>query len=70
MSGKTTYNPEWEDVGLHPEIAEWILKDGDSGYFRCKFCPGSRLELSNMGITAVLSHMKNSKKHNRNKDSI
>jgi hypothetical protein len=75
MPKKTTYNPEWEDSGLFPEISKWIQKDTDSEYFRCKYCPGSRLKLSNMGITAVRSHMKvdaggKKSKHNRNKEAI
>ena len=65
---KTFYNPDWEDSSLHPNIADWIMKDSDPHYFRCRYCPGSRLTLSNMGITALQSHMK-IKKHIRNRDS-
>ena len=66
---KTTYDPDWENADLYPDISKWIapVKTGASNdvhYFWCKVCCGKKLYLSNMGIRAVKSHQEDNKNKN------
>ena len=74
--GKARYNLQWEDPTLFPKIAPWIQKVSTGSadavhFFSCKVCKTGKISLSNMGIGAVRSHMKDSSfeklsKHSRN----
>lgn len=58
------YTPsDWEDSSLYPDIALWIqgvstVSSDDIHYFQCEICKTGKISLSNMGIGAVKSHMK------------
>jgi len=61
------YNPDWENPDLFPDLAQWIspAKSGqrdDINHYACKVCRNGRLKLSNMGVTAPRSHLKNNVK--------
>ena len=71
--GKTKYssryNPDWENPELYPDLASWIQpvktgKPDDANQFACKICMSGPLSLSNMGVTAPRSHLKNTKDKN------
>lgn len=64
MSRKAKFNILWTNKEDFPDFYEWIEKvdNCDSSAF-CKFCH-KRIELSNMGKTALLSHA-NGKIHKR-----
>lgn len=55
------FQPSWLDKNLYPEFAKWLAADKDASRAICNVCNCS-FSLSNMGITAVHSHM-NGKKH-------
>lgn len=56
------YQSDWEDSVLFPDFASWVQpvktgkKDDDIHFFSCKHCRG-RLSISNMGVTALRSHI-------------
>ena len=61
--GKARHNLQWEDPTLFPKIAPWIQKVStgsadDVHFFGGKVCKTGKTSLSNMGIGAVRSHMK------------
>ena len=65
------YNPDWENSELYPDLASWIQpvrtgKPDDANQFACKLCMSGPLSLSNMGVTAPRSHLKNTKDKNGN----
>ena len=60
---KTQYNLDWEDGALHPDFYSWVRKLPNTPTSAgCKCCPGSIIDLSNMGVQALKSHGK-SKEH-------
>ena len=62
MSDKNAYyKSAWEDPNQYPNVAIWIKRGKDDQHFACKICSSGSLKLSNMGISAVRSHMKPSK---------
>ena len=62
---KTQYNKDWENETLFPEFSKWVKNISNKpNCDRCKFCPGSVIDLSNMAIQAIKSHSK-SKKHEK-----
>jgi hypothetical protein len=56
-----TFNPDWKNSKIFPEIACWIDEVSDKHGFFCKWCK-KKSTLSNMGIAAIKSHM-TSKRH-------
>ena len=69
---KAHYNDEWEDPSLYPDIAPWIQwvltgRFDDFHYLCCKICWLNKIMLSNMGIGAARSHMKNQVKEKLSK---
>ena len=58
---KTLFSLEWTDKKLCPEFASWVQPvSNDVNSARCIWCR-TTVNLSNMGRTALLSHMKGSK---------
>ena len=63
------YNPDRENPELYPDLASWIQpvrtdKPDDANQFACELCMSGPLSLSNMGVTAPRSHLKNTKDKN------
>ena len=64
----THYNADWENHDLFPDLAPWIQRANngqkdDINHYSCKVCNSGRLKLSNMGVTAPRSHMKDNTKN-------
>ena len=73
MPSKQTYNLEWEDKKIHPNLSEWIRMGKYNKHFSCKVCNTGSLKLGAMGIGAPMNHIKANKdtssiktKHERN----
>ena len=74
--GKARYNLQWEDPTLFPKVAPRIQKVStvsadDVHFFSCEVCKRAKISLSNTGIGAVNSNMKDPSserlsKHNKN----
>ena len=72
---KPHYNDESEDPSLYPDIAPWIQqvltgRVDNFNYFLCKICWSKKFILSNMGVGAVRSHMKNQVKRKLSKHKM
>ena len=61
MPSKQTYNLEWEDKKIHPNLSKWIRMGEDSRHFCCKVCNTGSLKLGAMGFGAPMNHMKANK---------
>ena len=62
MSKKLKQTYFQEDWLTGKEFSEWVARAENDKEARCTLCK-SNIKLSNMGVTALRSHVKSSKKH-------